>query len=100
MTVAALFVDPKGPYAHLAECWGVNRDARRYAGELPVVAHPPCATWGRMFWATGLDRGDDDGCANAAVATISRVGGVLEHPEQTYLWKAFDLPRPTGVEGV
>jgi hypothetical protein len=49
--IAALFVAPDGVYAGLpgVEVWDEARDARRYAGPWPVVAHPPCQRWGR-FW--------------------------------------------------
>ena len=41
MTVAALYVEPDGPYAGLdgVEVWDEARDARTYAGPQPVVAH-------------------------------------------------------------
>ena len=44
--VVALYVDPRGPYPRLvAEWYDEARDARTYAGTLPVVVHPPCAPW-------------------------------------------------------
>lgn len=97
--VAALFVAPDGPYAASTgvELWTAERDARRYAGPYPVVAHPPCARWGRMWWLgpRGRDgRGEDGGCFAAALAAVERWGGILEHPEGSSAWPTFRLVRP------
>ena len=45
--IAALYVQRGGVYFDLAgvDPWDEQRDARRYAGPWPVVAHPPCARW-------------------------------------------------------
>ena len=49
MDVAALFVETDGTYFGVpgVQPWDEPRDARTYAGPLPVVAHPPCQRWGR-----------------------------------------------------
>jgi hypothetical protein len=100
VTVAALYVDPKGVYAGLpdVEVWDEARDARTYAGPWPVVAHPPCARWCRLAGMIeklhGYRVGDDGGCFAAALAAVRRFGGVLEHPAHSLAWPAFGLPRP------
>jgi hypothetical protein len=99
--IAALYVMRDGPYANMpgVEVWDEARDARTYAGPWPVVAHPPCERWGR-YWNGGpsarvrRELGDDDGCFAAALAAVRRWGGVLEHPEGSHAWRAFDLITP------
>lgn len=99
--VAALYVQPDGCYANLpgVDPWPEERDARRYAGPYPVVAHPPCQRWGR-YWGGApatwprLKKGDDGGCFAAALASVRKFGGVLEHPEGSHAWRAFDLNLP------
>lgn len=106
-SVAALFVQPKGVYATFADvdAWDEARDARRYAGSLPVVAHPPCAAWGRYAKRTPSSQakgpllGDDSGMFKAALAAVKRVGGVIEHPKGTQAWTHFKLPAPTSGGG-
>lgn len=99
-TVAALYVDPNGVYAGLpgVEVWGEARDARRYAGPWPVVAHPPCARWsalsGMIEVRYGYRRGDDGGCFESALNAVHEFGGVLEHPAHSFAWKRYGLPKP------
>ena len=104
-TVAALYVDPNGVYAGLegVEVWDEARDARRYAGPWPVVAHPPCNKWGQLVRINtrrlpNYFLGDDGGCFEAALKAVRTWGGVLEHPAHTYAWPAFGLPKP-GTRG-
>lgn len=99
MRVAALFVRVDGPYADRpdVELWDELRDARTYPGPWPVVAHPPCARWGR-FWYRGA-LGADDGCFAAAIEAVRRWKGVLEHPEASKAWPHFGLATPKHGRG-
>jgi hypothetical protein len=92
-TIAALYIDPRGPYPKLegVECWDAERDARKYDGPHPVVAHPPCGPWGAL---KHLYRGNEHDCAPRAVEQVRRFGGVLEHPASSLLWAHCGLPRP------
>jgi hypothetical protein len=98
--IAALYVQRDGCYWNLENCdpWDEKRDARKYAGPWPVVAHPPCARWCRLAGLVearwGHKRGEDDGCFAAALASVRQWGGVLEHPAYSDAWSAFLLPEP------
>lgn len=100
MKVAALFVDPNGVYPTLpdVECWDEKRDARRYAGPHPVVAHPPCAAWCQLAGVReakyGYPRGEDGGLFQNAVESVMRWGGVLEHPAYSKAWLKHGLMVP------
>lgn len=104
--IAALYVETGGAYFSLPEVdpWDEARDARFYAGPHPVVAHPPCQRWGR-FWSGNptqqprLKKGDDNGCFAAALASVRKFGGVLEHPEASHAWSAFGLNKPPKTGG-
>lgn len=106
MMVAALYVQEDGVYFGLPDVdpWDEARDARLYAGPYPVVAHPQCARWGR-YWSGGPSarerrrKGDDGGCFSAALAAVERFGGVLEHPEASHAWRAFDIVAPPRAGG-
>lgn len=93
MIVAALYIDPRGPYPALpgVVCWDKERDATTYAGPWPVVAHPPCGPWGRL---RHLSRKDDPGLAICAVRQVRAFGGVLEHPYQSLLFRFCEMPLP------
>jgi len=99
--VAALFVETSGVYFDAANVdpWDEPRDARKYAGPHPIVAHPPCQRWGR-FWHGSTRKphqyrkGDDGGCFRSALDSLRRFGGVLEHPADSHAWAAFGLAKP------
>lgn len=99
--IAALFVQTGGHYFGLdgVDPWDINRDARRYNGPFPVVAHPPCTRWCQLAYIIqkryGHKVGDDGGCFESALSAVRRWGGVLEHPAYSYAWPAFGLARPS-----
>ncbi len=100
-------VDKRGPDIGRddVDAWMVDRDARKYDGPWPVVAHPPCERFGR-YWSGGpnpsakrRELGDDGGCFEAALASVRRFGGVLEHPEASHAFRLFGLRRPERGHG-
>jgi hypothetical protein len=103
--IAALYVETSGCYFGLpgVDPWDARRDARLYDGPMPVVAHPPCELWGAMAnvnfarWGGEHNRpGNDGGCFKAALDSVTRFGGVLEHPAKTRAWAAHGLSKPSG----
>ncbi|QCW21935.1 hypothetical protein JessAGP_005c [Caulobacter phage Jess A] len=101
--IAALFVETDGAYFNLpgVEAFDIQRDAKTYDADWPAVAHPPCQRWGR-FWHGSTRKpfqfkfGDDEGCFASALASIRRVGGVIEHPAYSGAWNAVDHPDKPG----
>lgn len=87
--IAALFVETDGVYYGLegVDPWDEKRDARKYEGPWPVVAHPPCERWGR-YWSGGPSArvkrklGDDGGCFSAALRAVRTWGGSWSTPRQ------------------
>lgn len=103
--IAALYVETDGSYFGLegVDPWDEARDARLYDGPYPVVAHPPCQRWGKLWAGQPLHikrtgqrkvKGDDGGCFAAALAATRRWGGVIEHPWQSHAWRHFGLTVP------
>lgn len=88
-----LFSQPKTDYHRFGfNCFGIERNALNYHGLSPVVAHPPCRTWGRM---RGLSTAGvfESVLAVWAFCVVRSVGGILEHPYPSELFKRF-LPSP------
>lgn len=104
--IAALFVETDGCYFGLpnVDPWDEKRDARKYAGPYPVVAHPPCQRYGNLGLANYARWGgehnrplNDGGCFAAALAAVNCWGGVLEHPAFSMAWPIYNLERPPKV---
>lgn len=101
--IAALFVEMDGCYFGLPDVdpWDEARDARRYAGPHPVVAHPPCQRWGTLAivnyarWGGIHNKpGNDGGCFLAALEAVRKFGGVLEHPAKSRAFEKYGLAKP------
>jgi len=104
--IAALYVERDGRYYGLPDVdpWDEDRDARRYTGPHPVVAHPPCKRWGK-FWHGSTAKphqfrlGEDQGTFAAALTSVRNYGGVLEHPADSHAFGWFGLPLPIRCRG-
>lgn len=104
--IAALYVETGGSYFNLKDVdpWDEARDARKYTGPHPVVAHPPCQRWGAMAavnyarWGGDHNKpGNDGGCFAAAFGCVECFGGVLEHPAKSRAFAEFGIPAPRGL---
>lgn len=101
-TVAALYVETDGCYFGLpdVDAWDIGRDARRYAGPYPIVAHSPCGPWGRyasshpILGSNYREAGQDDGCFASMLKNLLAFGGVAEHPAHSKAWDAFGIAKP------
>lgn len=95
MTVAVLFARADSCYKALpdVDVWDIERDARKWPGGSPVVAHPPCRAWGRLR-AFARPRKGERLLATLAVRHVRAWGGVLEHPASSMLWPKAGLPAP------
>jgi len=93
--VAVLFAREDSNYKAMpgVDVWDAERDARRWQGGEPVVAHPPCRAWGRLRHFAA-PRADEKDLARWAVAQVRKWGGVLEHPAGSTLWQDQQLPAP------
>ncbi len=105
--IAALYVATGGCYFGLpnVDPWDEQRDARKYEGPWPVVAHPPCQRWSSFAfvnyarWGGEHNRpGNDGGCFASALEAVNKWGGILEHPAASRAWAAFGLARPARGE--
>jgi hypothetical protein len=100
-TVAVLFARADSIYKTLPGCdvYDIERDARTFVGGMPVVAHPPCRSWGRLAHMAKPAPHEKD-LARFAVSRVRSCGGVLEHPAWSTLWADQDMPAPGMVDAV
>lgn len=100
--VAALYVMENTIYRSIpgVQIWPRSRNANLYPGPFPVVAHPPCSAWSRL-WNCNKSRkrpGHGDTTGLRAVELVRRFGGILEQPARSQLWLAAYLPEPGGPD--
>lgn len=94
-TVAVLFARKDSIYKTMEGCdvWDMERDAMKFGGGMPVVAHPPCRLWGELSHMSSAPEVEKE-TGHFAVKAVQENGGVLEHPKRSKLWKATGLPKP------
>ena len=95
--MAALFVRADSIYKTLpgVDAWDETRDARKWPGGCPVVAHPPCRLWAKLRqFAKSSNPEAERQLAIDAVGRVREFGGVIEHPAESTLWAACGMPTP------
>lgn len=97
--VAVLFARQDSVYKSIDGCdvFDIDRDAKTWPGGCPVVAHPPCRAWGKLFYFAKPRPGEKE-LGIWAAEQVRRFGGVLEHPKDSKLWDAAGLPKPGAVD--
>ena len=97
--IAVLFARQDSIYKNLPDCdvYDAQRNALHYRGPDPVVAHPPCRSWGGLSHFAKPRFGERK-LAIWAVLAVRRFGGVLEHPVGSRLWQTMKLPAPGTVD--
>jgi hypothetical protein len=96
--ISVLYVREDSVYKTLGvDCWDIERDATKWPGGNPIVAHPPCRAWGKLK-AFAKPRPNEKELAKQAIKDIRKYGGVLEHPRHSSLWKEMKLPKPGEVD--
>ena len=93
MMVAALFVRRDSVYKKIpgVDAWDIDRDALKWPGGHPVVAHPPCRAWASLRHCAKPREGEKE-YALWAIQQVRAFGGVLEHPQLSTLWRVAGLP--------
>ena len=80
------------------DVFDIERDARSFRSDKPVVAHPPCRSWSAFLSHQAKPLPGEKELAPLCVEFLRKCGGILEHPAHSNLWKHLDLPRPGDAE--
>lgn len=79
--ISALYVNKNSVYKALGlDCWDIERDATRYKGPNPVIAHPPCRLWSKHMRHFSKAPEEEKQLAWHAFDSLMQFGGILEHP--------------------
>ena len=94
--VAALCVQRESIYHRMpcVDAFDADRDARSFAGGMPVVAHPPCRGWSLFLAHQAKPAPGEMELGLWCAAMLRECGGVLEQPAFSRLFRAAGLPHP------
>jgi hypothetical protein len=98
--ISILFVAKNSVYKTMTDsagepldCWDEERDAMKWPGGNPIVAHPPCRLFSALSHMSSAPV-EEKRLAYWAVDQVRQYGGVLEHPARSKLWRDEILPLP------
>lgn len=92
--ISVLFARKDSIYKTLdCDVWDADRDAMLWPGGNPLIAHPPCRSWGKLRHFARPREGEQE-AALWAVQQVRQYGGALEHPCSSLLWQSAGLPHP------
>jgi hypothetical protein len=94
--VAILCAARKSYYHNMAGVvvYDITRDARTFAGDMPVVAHPPCRGWSIKMRHEAKPTPGEMELGIWCCEQLRRCGGILEQPAGSLLFRAGGLPMP------
>lgn len=95
-TVSVLCVHGNSIYKTMpgVEAYDMNRDARTFPGDTPIVAHPPCRAWSTHCRHQAKPLPGEKELGPWCADMLRQCGGVLEHPAHSHLFEAAGLPMP------
>lgn len=91
--IPVLFCQQNSIYKTLGfDCYDLERNAFSYPGRDPVICHPPCRKFSRLYKLSTAPT-----CERLlgmyAVALVRRNGGIVEQPHCSKLWKCCGIER-------
>lgn len=72
-------------------CFDIKRNALSTTDKTPGVYHPPCRSWGKLRKFSNFVPGEHY-LAIWSFLRVIKYGGVLEHPNGSYLFKKYIIP--------
>lgn len=78
------------------DCYGEDRDAFTYTGNLKTISHAPCRTFSTFckHQAKPIDYKRERDLAVYCAEKVIQNGGVIEHPKHSELFTILNLPKP------
>lgn len=76
------------------EVFDVDRDARTFAGDTPIIGHPPCRAWSAFCAHQAKPVANEKELGLWVCDQLRECGGVVEQPAHTRLFAAAGLPLP------
>lgn len=76
------------------EVFDIDRDARTFQGNTPIIGHPPCRAWSAFYAHQAKPAPGEKELGLWVCEKLKECGGVIEQPAYTRLFAAAGLPLP------